>query len=524
MDERLIRILAQPTIHGLAHGEPVVHLQTHISHVFLAGERAVKIKKPVDFGFLDFTTLKAREHYCREEVRLNRRLADTVYEGVAPITATMDGSYEFDGNGQVIEWAVMMRRLPDDAHLAGRIGGGADLSGLIPRVAQRLVRFFTEAETGPEIARYGRRDIVAMNWDENLLQCRDMIPRFLSGTDYSRMAAACARFLHEHGDWLDARADAGRVGDGHGDLRCEHIYLEGDRVEIIDCVEFSQRFRCCDAVNDLAFLGMDLDSLGAEAAARELLVEYALQRPDPGAYALWDFFRCYRACVRGKVGALTTLEAEVPEAQRREAEARAKGAFAQAARYARAFARPRCIVICGPMGCGKSTAAEAFDRYADMTAFSTDVIRKDLAGLPPTARGEGVFGEGLYSAEMNRKTYATLLRRAERRLREGHSVVLDGTFNRKSSRREARRMAEAAGADCVILRCELDRDENYKRLQARLADQERVSDAGPELLDEHLKHFEWPTPGEAPRVVPLDLHLPVDHLHHHALQAVFLPE
>jgi len=518
----ILAALGDPHTYGLPADTVVEHRQTHISHVFLTADRAYKLKKRVDFGFLDFSTVEQRERFCREEVRLNRRLAPDVYLDVVPVTVMDRERVALNGEGPTIDWAVVMVRLPDDAHLAARIARGEAVVPAVESVAARLVRFYEVADTSEAAREFGRLATVTHNWDENFEQTAAMVGHLLDARQYSTIAAAVTRFLHTHGPVLDRRSALGFVGDFHGDLRCEHIYLLPDRVEIIDCVEFTERFRCCDAVNDLAFLGMDLDRLDTAAASRALLVAYATGRPDPGAYAWWDFFKCYRSYVRGKVAGFTAAEPEVPDAQRCSAREQARAAFEWAGRYAERFLRPPCIVLSGPMGSGKSTVAAALAEHADLAVVNTDVVRKELAGLPPTARVNEAEQAGLYAPAMSARTYRETIRQAGTALREGRGVVLDGTFNRRDSRKAARDMARDAGAVFLLVRCELDPEENLRRLQTRLSDDTRVSDARPDLLAGHLRGFEPVREDEAQRVIAVDLARPIPEVEHAVLQGVFL--
>ncbi len=311
--ERLIRSLSQPAAYPVPVAE-VDTRQTHISVVFLTDEHAYKIKKPVNLGFLDFSTLALRRHFCEEEVRLNARLAREVYLGVVPVVDA-GGQLKFEAAGEPIEWAVKMKRLPDEAMLESRLARGEVSSELIECVARRIAAFHARAETNERIASFGRFDVVAANARENFEVAQGHKGQSISGAVLDRLVALTEQRLADHRDLIESRARRGVPRDTHGDLRLDHVYVWDERPEprmlIVDCIEFNEQFRFADPVSDIAFLAMDLKFDGEPRLADVLADAYFAASGDDEGRALMPFYIAYRAAVRGKVEGIKQAETEV---------------------------------------------------------------------------------------------------------------------------------------------------------------------------------------------------------------------
>jgi len=317
-----------------AYPDPVTDVevrQTHISVVFLAGRHVYKVKKPVGLGFLDFTTLERRRHFCEEEVRVNRRLAPGVYLGVVPIVRAGD-ALRFEGPGEPVEWAVKMLRLPDEASLLGRLERGLLDARTLTALAQGVAAFHAQAQGGPHAASFARFGVVAANARQNLEQAAAQVGTALSPSLFARLSEVLeAELDHLHG-LIDARAARGVARDTHGDLRLEHVYLfpdrpPPDRFVILDGIEFNDRFRLADPVADVAFLVMDLVSRQRADLARVFADAYFDAAHDPEGRELLAFYAAYRAMVRAKVRGLKAAEQEVPYAQRVAAQRRARAGW-----------------------------------------------------------------------------------------------------------------------------------------------------------------------------------------------------
>ncbi len=483
-------------------------IQTHISYVFLTDTDVYKVKKPLDLGFLDFTTLEARRVACERELALNRRLCAEAYHGVVPLVATPAG-LAVGGPGdeaRAAEWAVHMRRLPESGFLDHRIRAGDVPPGIMPRLADRLVRFHAEAATSDEIARYGLVDVIAANWQENLDQVRPYIGRTIDQATFDEIAAFVSRVVEEDAGLFAERAAAGRVRDGHGDMRSDSVFLREDGgFCIIDCIEFNDRFRYADVASDLAFLLMDLERLGAPELADELAGRYLARSFDETLPLTLPFYRCYRAFIRGKVRGFELDEPEVPPEQRTKAEATARALFAHSLRFARARrARPIVVTMSGPAGGGKSYAGTALASRIGAALLRSDVIRKELAGLDPATPARGEFDSGLYAPSHSRRTFDELYRRARGHLERGRSVVLDATFGTPRSRADTRRLARKHGAGYALVECTAPLEVLRARLVAREGIPGEPSDATLAVAERLRERYQPPDPERDGPLAQLD--------------------
>jgi len=307
-------------------------VQTHISYVLLAGDFVYKIKKPVNFGFLDFTTLEKRQHFCGREVELNRRLCPDLYLGV--VAVTWDGAgFALDGADMVVEYAVKMARM-DEAQMMGRIIEAEQLTeATLDKIVEILVPFYEKAAGGAELADFGNPDAVAVNVLENFQQTKGFIGcASLSAAQFNHIDNYAQCFL-ERGELFGARIKAGRIRDCHGDLYSANICLS-EPIQIFDCIEFNERFRYCDVASDVAFLAMDLDYHGLDELSRYFVARFVEKSGDQGLLVMLDFYKCYRAFVRGKIGLFTAHAPEVDAATQAASLAQAGRYFQLAERYA----------------------------------------------------------------------------------------------------------------------------------------------------------------------------------------------
>jgi aminoglycoside phosphotransferase family enzyme/predicted kinase len=475
-------------------------IETHISWVFLAGERVYKVKKPVNLGFLDFTTLARRRRFCHEEVRLNTRLAPDVYLDVVEIKGT-GRAPRFGGQGRAIEVAVLMRRLPAERMLDRLVRDDAAAPELLDAIGVTVARFHATAETGGEIDKLGGIETVRRNWQENFDQTDSIDPEILPDGTRRLVREYASAFLDREGPRFAARVAAGRSRDCHGDLQAQHVACI-DPVQIFDCIEFNHRFRFGDVAGEIAFLAMDLGRLSRPDLAIRFLNAYLEENGDYEAVPLLDFYRAYRAWVRGKV--LSFLVADQPE---RAAEARAL--FALAARFAEPRQRARLSITTGVMGTGKSTVARRVATRLGAIVIRTDAVRKRIAGRPLRERAEAGYGEGLYTTEMSRRTYAEALRLAGELLRAGWPVIVDGSFSHAAERAEARTLAARHGVPFAVLWCDAPDEALLGRLRSRATDRHEVSDGREELLAPHRARYE--PPAAEPGVVRVDTALDAEH-------------
>lgn len=492
---RLLRELGQPS----AFARPVERvevLQTHISLLFFAGERVYKVKKPVDLGFLDFTRLEQRRHFCEEELRLNRRLAPEVYLAVVPIVRSGDGTLRVGGEGEVVDWAVEMVRLPAERMLAALLDRGEIDNEQMNATAALLARFHAEAPTGSGVDEYGEPDAIASLVEENFEQLEPFCSPegLLTPSQHAFSRGKARAFLESHRDLLERRVREGRVRDGHGDLHAENICFTDTGVVAYDCIEFSRAFRCADVAADISFLAMDLDYRGCPGFSGYLMKRYARESGDGELPRLEAFYKGYRATVRGKVAALTSLDAALDPASREEHERKAMRYLQLAAAYELS---PALILTCGLPASGKSWLGKRLAGALRAAVLRTDVRRKLLAGLEPTARAGADYGAGLYSEEKKEAIYGALLADALSNLEAGHSTIVDATFSRRHYRARFVDAAERLGLPYYVVHVTAPDALVRERLARRAAEGSDASDAGLDVYLREREAFEPPT--EVPR-------------------------
>jgi len=473
--QELIDFLSDPASYPYAP-EDVTIVQTHISYVALAPPYVYKIKKPVDLGFLDFTTLDRRRHYCEKEVTLNQRLCNAIYEGIVPISRTADGlALENDTN--VVEHAVKMRKLSDEGFADARLDRDELTAQDLDRVAAKLQSFYEARESTPEIAAAGRTAQLRVNTDENFEQTEDHVGTLLSRPAYDTIRYATNRFYDQQGDLLNRRRAGGHIVDAHGDLRLEHVHLTPERVCIYDCIEFNERFRHIDVANDIAFLAMDLDLHGRPDLAHHLVYHMVRGLRDPDLPRLVNFYKSYRAYVRGKVEGMRSLEDEVPSDERAKSTERARTAYQWALRYMVAGSQPLVIAVMGRVATGKSSVADALADALGWTAINSDYVRKQQAGVPLHERGDAPTRDELYAAERTEETYNALFDTAVERAHAGRGTVLDATFSRCRHRDALRDRVRDAAIPYVFVELTADDETIRARLQQREPSRDVVSDA-----------------------------------------------
>jgi aminoglycoside phosphotransferase family enzyme/predicted kinase len=455
-------------------------VQTHISHVFLAGAYVYKLKKAVRFPFLDFSTRELRRHFCEEEVRLNRRLSTAVYLDVQPVVREAGGGLRLGGDGEAVDHVVRMRRLPADRMLVDLVRRGTVAPAMMTALADRLAAFHRAAPGGPDVAAHADPERLLARWRDVLSGAAPFAGVLLAPEDHEVLADFGPAFVQAHQTLLHARQQAGRIREGHGDLHAEHVcFVEPTRVadgepaalppgiHVFDCIEFSRPLRCNDVAYEIAFLAMDLESLERPDLARALVAAYVRAADDPDVPLLVPFYGCHLACVRGMVDGLKSREGEVTPPEREAAAARARRHFALAARYAWAADGPAVVATAGLSGTGKTTLAAALAAMTGFALVGTDTLRRRRAGIAPGASARAAYGAGLYTEEARAATYAALIAQVEAGLEAGRGVVVDGTFLRRADRDRLARAALRQRRPHVFVECRADAAVVQARLVAR---------------------------------------------------------
>ncbi len=500
----LARWLATPAAYPHSPAR-VEHVETHISHVFLVDDLVYKLKKPVRYDFLDFSSLAKREHACREELRLNLRLAPRTYLDVAPIVQATDGSLAIGGAGDVIDWLVVMRRLPAEQMLDALHRNGRLTAAHIDRLTVTLVQFYRSLQPLPiSAAQYRDRYTahVRGNRDE-LLVVRHHLPQGV----VERVHGFQMQMLALSPELLDERVAAGRIVEGHGDLRPEHICLAdgrlGEENAIFDCIEFNKEFRTIDVADELAFLAAECDFLGAEWVGPQLLKAYKEQSGDRIPPVLLALYKSYRACVRAKVAALRADQLTGQSQQEVVAESLRHLDWAD--RYVLPWLTPLVVVVGGLAGTGKTTVATAVADALGAELLRTDVVRQELFD---NQRNDAAVDAGIYSAESRRRVYDDLLLRAAALHRQGISVVLDGTFSTIEGIRRAQSLVDHPRGHFLAVECVCSAAIAAERIARRLATGSDASEARPEMHAIQKARWEaWPA--DVPQIM-LDTEQPRD--------------
>ncbi len=465
------------TLELAGSGAPVAAVETHTADLLLTGTCVFKIKKPVRFAFLDYTTREQRLQACQREVALNRRLAPDVYLGVADIAGP---------DGQPWDHAVVMRRLPAECSLDHLIAEDRLPPEAIGAIARRLASFHASARRGPDIDEAAGLDGVRQLWADNLAELAELARLAPEVVDASRLDAIRSRadtYLAGREPLWRERLAAGAACDGHGDLQAADIFWLEDGPRILDCIEFDDRYRFADVVADLAFLAMDLERLGAPDAARELVDLYA-EATGPVPASLLDHYVAYRALVRAKVAAIRATQEVDPaagQADRRRAEELLELCLAHLTR-----GQVLVVVVGGAPGTGKTTlardlAARLRADGRDVASIHSDVVRKELAGLPPQPLAPVDLDAGLYRPALTERTYQEMLDRARPLVAGGTSVVLDASWSAAPHRLSARRLGAEGHAPVIEVDCRLDSRTAARRIEGRAARGDDASDATPEL-------------------------------------------
>lgn len=497
-------------------------IETHISSVLLAGERAYKLKKPVRFGFLDFSTLALREQFCREELRINRRGAPQLYLDVLPVTGAVDAP-RLGGAGQAIDWLLAMRRFDPAEGLDQRAARGALTADDIDALAAAVAALHAQAARAPVDGGFGTPATVRRWADDNLAELRALSHAAADRARLDALAQASAQGFARHQARIAARLRDGFVRECHGDLHLANAVMIDGAPVLFDALEFNAELRWIDVVSDVAFMFMDLLDHDLAPLAWRLLGGWAEATGDWDGLALLRWYAVYRALVRAKVALLRTQQPQAPRLVR----VRAQRGFAHYLALAEALAdsladpladplahqladspqsgvaRPQMIVMTGLSGSGKSRVALELATRLGALRVRSDVERKRLAGLPAQARAVG--SAALYAADMTARTYARLAQIADQLLAAGLSVVIDAAALRADERRALAQVARTRGCAATVVACDAPVEVLQRRIAARARAGTDASDATLAVLAQQ-QHWREPRAADEPahRVIDTD--------------------
>ncbi|MBN1368993.1 MAG: AAA family ATPase [Dehalococcoidaceae bacterium] len=500
-----IQALSKPGILPGSAGQATI-IQTQMSWVLLTVDFAFKFKKPVDLGYVDYTSLEKRLYFCQKEVELNRRLCPDSYLGVVPVTLK-GGEYLLGGTGEIADYTVQMKRLPQERMLDWLLLNGEVTPDMLNSVAVKVAGFHRKAETGKHIDVYGSMEAVRFNVAENFEQTTKYTGPVALPRSMARIKRFTHAFLDSHAGLFAGRVTAGHIRDCHGDLHSSHICFT-DRLCIYDCIEFNDRFRYSDTASEVAFLAMDLDHYGRADISTTFIQDYIEASADTGIESLLRFYKCYRAMVRAKVNCFKLDDPYVSDSEKASSGSAARLYFDLAESYT--LEKPVLLATAGLTGSGKSTLARALGRRMGMVVISSDVIRKGLAGIPSTRHCYDELDSGIYSPEFSHLTYETMFKQAEHWLSRGVSVILDATFTQARSRQAAAGLALRQGADFGIMEFCIKDDQALARLEERMNQPGNVSDGRAEVYFKLKQEYQPLTGTETAWRVIINCSIPLE--------------
>ena len=436
-------------------------VETHISTIYFDGDLAYKVKKPLKTPFLDFSTPALRRRACELEVGLNQRLAPDVYLGVEDVVVA-DGA---------LEPAVVMRRMPAHRRLAHLVSTGHDVRAELRSIARTMAIFHQRARTGPGVERAGLPEAVRARWVANIDEMQAFVPSVFLRSELDQLSDRVLPYLAGRSELFAARIREGRIRDGHGDLLADDIFCLDDGPRILDCLEFDERLRWMDVLEDAASLAMDLERLGHPDLAAAFLADHAEFLGDRSPQSLAEFYLAYRSVVRAKVAAIRWTQGT------QAALGQARGLLRMALEHLER-ATVRLVLVGGLPGSGKSTVAGALADRHGWCLLRSDVVRRELCGEGAALAG---YRQGRYATEVTERTYAELLHRSEMMLALGETVLLDASWSSRARREEAARVAAGASAQLVEIELALPSHQAAARLRQRAGTTD-ASEATPEVV------------------------------------------
>lgn len=484
--EALIQSLMDPVCWPEGGGNRK-RIDTHISTVILAGDVAYKLKKPLDLGFLDFFSIEARHRACIEELRLNSRLAPHIYQAVCAVTGSIDRP-QIDGDGEIVDWTVRMRRFDPDAILS-KLMHRLDAK-LIDLLAQRVARFHADTAKCDPAEPYGSPDAAYAPMQQNLAQIAERTPQFASDIEPVADWSAAQRQSLESS--LQQRKLLGHIRECHGDLHLGNVALIDEEPVMFDAIEFNPGLRWIDTTNDIAFMTMDLQERGRTDLAYRFLDRYLQDSGDYEGLRVLRFYEVYRALVRAKISAIRSGQADLNSREREDVHAELTGYIG----FATKLIRPRhgaVIITHGVSGSGKSHVAKTLPDFLPAVRLRSDVERKRILGVEPHS---DATGQGAYFSELTTRTYARLEALAGTVVKAGYVAVVDATFLKRAQRDRFRMLAQSQYVPFVIIDCDAPVEVLRDRIMLRRERLDNVSDADISVLEAQLKSRECLSDGE----------------------------
>lgn len=494
-DNVLINCMADASFYPHPVEGEVKVLQTHISYIFLTGEYAYKLKKPVNFGFLDFSTLEKRQYYCQQELDLNRPIAPDIYLEVLPITQQQD-TLELNGKGEVVDYVVKMREFPQATLLSEMEKAGKLTEALFVELGKTVAQFHQQTKTNDYIQQFGQPKELLAATNQNYQQTEKYVGVVQTPDQYQETKAFTDRFCEDHYFLLKKRIDEQFIRECHGDLHLKNICYWQNKIQLFDRIEFNEPFRFVDVMYDVAFTVMDLEFRNCQKFATVFLNTYLEHTGDWEGVQVLPFYLTRQAYVRAKVNSLMLDDPNISEAEKAQAKAQAKQYYYLAWEYTQPQSG-RLWMMSGLSGSGKTTVARELAKHHQAIHLRSDAVRKHLAGIEI----EQVGNQDIYSPEMTEKTYHKLLEIGTLLASQGWSVILDAKYDRQALRQAVIDAANNNEIPLKILYCDAPMSVLRDRVAARSGD---ISDATPDLLAKQQANAEAFTEAEKDYVVTID--------------------
>ncbi len=469
-------------------------IETHISYIFLTGDFAYKIKKPVDYGFLDFSTLQKRKYYCNEELNLNKRLCRDIYLEVLPITKNKE-KIELNGKGNIIEYTLKMNEFSQEEIMNNLLKKDEIKNGDIKKINKILINFYKSTKKSEDINKYGKTENIEKNINENFEQTKSYINEAISEETYYYIKEIVRLFLKEKDQIFNKRILNNCIHDCHGDLHTGNIVISKNDIYIFDCIEFNKRFRYCDTASDIGFLAMDLDYLNHPYTSSYLIRDYIKNSKDRDFLQVLNFYKCYRAYVRGKVLSFNLNDVKIKKEKYNIILNEAKKYFELSKYYSTLLKidinsdDPLLFIISGLTGTGKSTLSMKLSIDYNAKVINTDVIRKKIAGIDIFEKHHDDLNTGLYSPKKILYTYEKVIEQAKKYLSNDNNVIIDATFQKKKYREMLNKAAEEFNIEPIYIQCTAPDKIVKKWLNERLKTK-TVSDGRWEIYKFQKKTFE----------------------------------
>ena len=484
----LIKNLLSSTVYN----HPILQLgliETHVSWVILTGQYAYKIKKPVDFGFLDFSTLKKRKHFCEEELRLGQLFAPEIYLGVVPITGTIEHPQINGDSGPILEYAIKMCEFSQENLLSALLKKGKLSTNLIDKLGQLIAEFHKKTSIAPKNSRFGLPDEVHAPTQQNFEQIIPLLSDSKDIAQIKKLEMWANEQFAKHKKLFQKRKEKGFIRDCHGDLHLANIILYNNKLILFDRLEFNEDLRWTDVIADLAFLAMDLAGKKQPKLANQLINTYLLFTEDYEGLNLLAYYLSYRAVVRAKIALFRLNQKDLNNKEKLDIRADYYNFINLAESYIKPK-KPSLIIMHGLAGSGKSTISKKIVTECGAIQISSDIIRKQLFNLSFYEKSNSIPYGGIYTSESTDKTYKKLLNLAEGIIKAGFIAIIDATFLLYSQRIMFYNLSDFLKVPFYILYCQTNDLELKQRIKKRVNRNNSISEANSIILEYQKKLIE----------------------------------